>query len=198
MVDKLSVFWDFWCVKQMCEVNIFKVFFNLGNVYQFYYDVVVGIFIQIVIGVVGIFIFVYVWVYFVVVEVIYYEVLVYMQYYFIYGDVDIFVFIGFMYFMQCCQCCCGGGQVRKVIGGIWEGRYWLVNIIVLNQVIIKGLGDSVIGWKIGVFFGVVLIKIGQVSDNQFWVVLLQYFIGNVMMGKGWIFIGFDEDIGGFY
>ena len=99
--------------------------------------------------------------------------------------------------MQCCQRRRGGGQARKVIGGIREGRHWLVNITVLNQVTTEGLGDGVIGRKIGVLLGAVLTKTGQVSDNQFRVVLPQDFIGNATTGKGRTFAGFDEDIGGF-
>ncbi len=197
-VDKLGAFRNFWRAEQMCEANIFKALCNLSNAHQFHHDVAVGAFIQTATGVVGIFPFGHARAHFAAVEVIHHEVLAHTQHHFIHGDVDAFAFAGFTHFMQCCQRRRGGSQARKVIGGIREGRHWLVNITVLNQVTTEGLGDSVIGRKIGVLLGAILTKTGQVSDNQFWVVLPQDFIGNATTGKGRTFTGFDEDIGGFH
>ena len=197
-MDKLSAFRDFRRTEQMCEANIFKTFCNLSNTHQFHYDVAVGAFVQTATCIVGIFTFGHARAHFAAVEVIHHEVLAHTQHHFVHGDINTFTFTGFTHFMQCCQRRSGCGQARKVIGGIREGRHWLVNITVLNQVTTEGLGDGVIGRKIGVLLGAVLTKTGQVSDNQFRVVLPQYFIGNATTGKGRTFTGFDEDIGGFH
>ena len=197
-MDKLGAFRDFWRAEQVREANIFKAFFNLGNAYQFHHDVAVGAFVQAATGVVGIFPFGHARAHFTAVEVIHHEVLAHTQHHFIHGDVDTFAFTGFTHFMQCCQRRRGGGQARKVVCGIGESRHWLVNVAVLNQVATECLGDGVIGREIGVLLGAVLTETGQVSDNQFRVVLPQHFIGNAAAGKGWAFTGFDEDIGGFH
>ena len=135
----------------------FKALFNLGNAHQFHHDVAVGAFIQTATGVVGIFTFGHARAHFAAVEVIHHEVLAHTQHHFIHGDVDTFAFTGFTHL--CSAASAAVVAVRPESNRRYtEGRHWLVNITVLNQVTTEGTGDGVIGRKIGVLLGAVLTK----------------------------------------
>ena len=182
----------------MGQADVFKAFGDLRNPDQLHHDVTVGAFIQPATGVVGVFTFGHARANFAAVEVIHHEVLTHAQHHFVHRNIDAFAFAGFPHLIQCRQRGGGGRHAGKVVGGVREGGHRLVDVAVLDQIAAEGLSDGVIGRKVGVLLGTVLAEAGQVSDNQFRVMLPQDVIGDSTAGKRRTFTGFNEDIGGFH